>query len=81
MQLKRLVRLVYAHPFRAIGLVWVAWGLLTAPLNLENRQLALGALLISLSLVWTTLRRRKWLAFAGYAFLCVAALVVLLHQA
>jgi hypothetical protein len=74
-------RFVYARPFRAIGVICAASGVLTAPLNVENRQLVFGAFIISLSLAWTRWRTMKWLAVAGYSFFCLATLLVLLHQA
>lgn len=74
-------RLVYDRPFRAIGVICAAWGVLTAPFNLENRQLVFGAFIISLSLARNRWRTMKWLAVAGYSFFCIATLVVLLHQA
>jgi hypothetical protein len=77
----QLTRLVYAHPFRAIGAICAAWGALTKPPNLENRQLVLGAFIISLSFAWEKWRTMKWLAGAGYSLFCIATLVVLLHQA
>ena len=74
-------RLVYARPFRAIGIICAAWGVLTAPLNLENRRLALGAFIVSASLARSRWRTMNWLAVGGYSFFCIATLVVLLHEA
>jgi len=43
-------KLVFAHPFRSIGILCASVGIFTAPLDAENRWLAFGFFLIFISL-------------------------------
>jgi hypothetical protein len=45
--------------------ICAAWGVLTAPVNIENRQFVLGTFIISASVAWKTWKGMQWVVSLG----------------